>query len=241
MTENLISEGIGVVVELLLVYFLINSILDRRENKRWNETRRMVAIQAYNTVFMSLHAVKHSFRVESHHADHEADANARYLFISKFIERLEKLKVQVDLTGTALNSKVLPPLVNIIESSDALVEHFKYLLLYYTPQVKAQKKQFLVEPPINHFNTAVEAILELAEIEGLFDENKTEISKKLDQDVFSRTYNKLIESCNDMHLPSGNYSISGTDSKIFCFSPLEMSKINGVIPDGKPLQMFRGV
>ena len=35
MTENLISEGIGVIVELTLVYFLINWILESREKKKW--------------------------------------------------------------------------------------------------------------------------------------------------------------------------------------------------------------
>ena len=80
----------------------------------------MVAQTAYNTVFRALHAVKNGFNHERQNLDAARDYETRMLFFNQYSSNLELLKTQIQLTNSALDSRTLPHLTEVVVACGAI-------------------------------------------------------------------------------------------------------------------------
>lgn len=199
----------------------------------------MVAQTAYNTVFRALHAVKNGFNHERQNLDAARDYETRMLFFNQFSSNLELLKTQIQLTNSALDSRTLPHLTDVVVACDGLLDNFKYLLLSFDPRNKDIKKHFFVSPPTDLFSRAVAAIKSLSENECLFAEKSDVLLSRLNKNEFLSAYDRLLSSRSDL-FPVVEKEIMDDGSLVFCFSPKEINIIGSSIPHGKQMYTFKG-
>ena len=113
MIENLISEGIGVVVELALVYFLIDFLLKKREKKRMKPVREMILTSIYSASGILIDCASNLIVAPSKESPSRVAAARSYLQVLP--AKIGELNKLVDLGGHALEAKMLAHVLKIIE------------------------------------------------------------------------------------------------------------------------------
>lgn len=129
---NLLSEGIGVLVELALTYLLIGFILNRREEKRWGPAREIVIKQAAITYALTLNTCKHVIRYMTEPGPVRPFEASQDL-VSLVTGKLSRLQVLVDLNSNALSSQLLPKFAVFLENSEEAIKKVRFFAELHDP------------------------------------------------------------------------------------------------------------
>jgi hypothetical protein len=155
MLENLISEGIGVIVELIAVYFLINYLIDKREKKKWKSVMDLII---YN-----VERIEGWFCVGFTAMSKQTteDFNLAGESLRRVRIHQKKLTKIIDLTGAGLGSDVVPSLLEVLEQIETLIEKLDFTSLVFSE--KENNKHYIMTTPLEQLRDLQEHLKKLAE------------------------------------------------------------------------------
>ena len=145
---NLAAEAIGVFVEICLIYFIINRILEHRERERWLPARERIAKLAMDTYqSIVMYAV---LGMPDQHDRKETErllAAADYV-LRRFKRQFDELSRAVDLNAQGLGSDMMPQLDILIEQARIASDKIVFFQRLYD----ADYRDFDIvgDPPLEH-------------------------------------------------------------------------------------------
>ncbi len=206
MIENLISEGIGVLVELVLVYFVITIVLDNREKKKWEPVKKLVVKRTYSVA----HGLQASLLQILKQYPDSIQNSGHYL--KKISYDMEKLKNLIDLNGVGLGSSILPELMQLIEEFELLQTHIQYLVQVHVKNPK--EYDFCTQSPIDalkKMDSTLNSLLLKASVK--VDDPRPDV---VSLNHISDTWSSFTEKRNIFE-PFGSKKLDGT-KKVFAFN-----------------------
>lgn len=130
-----LTSGSCVIAELVVVYFLINLIFAKRENKRWGPVRKMVAEQLIETNSSALHTANQIAKLVFCPIDYPSFDVCK-IYLQKYRNHLNRLRYLVDLNAMALGSELMPSAVLFVEGAESLIKKLIFFSEIHNPNRK---------------------------------------------------------------------------------------------------------
>lgn len=160
---NLLSEAIGVSAELVIVYLIVNYLLERKERTKWAPARKIIVSNIAKTYCTSYHAATQLVNFEYKKSDHnEPDkVKGKSIYFKIAIHDFQKLNKTVELNNAALDSNLMPIVSEFLESSENLLKKLKYYIQIHNDEFAS--KDFVSEPPFLELETIENLVSKLKE------------------------------------------------------------------------------
>ena len=219
MVENLISEAIGVVVELVLVYFMIDHILKSRENKRLKPVRENVykalvdvSSSIYDCALNSVVAPSDNTQVRGVAAQH---------LLKLIPHKLQNLNKLIDLSGHALDSNSLPHILKISESLELVFEKTQFFSQINLANM--QNFDFVSIMPVEELKIISSELDKLKDNIQISDESKVLSLDRINE--FRLSWEKASQERPNLYFNIEEYRWTG-EREPFAFSTSEFIKMS---------------
>lgn len=212
------------ITELILVYFLINLILQRRENNRWAPVRKIVAEQMASTYTTALHSANVIARIVFKPMDYSS-LEVSKIYLQKFSNNLSRLQNLTDQNAIALGSNFMPGAVLFLENSGLLLKKLAFLSEIHNP---ARSKMDII------------GLSPLPEIAGI--ENASLIFRERYQSTFNESANPAVSNPSPKEIEA-TWEEATRASKRLYLKPQDYQFKPGVTPyvyDMTTLQQLKG-
>lgn len=134
---NLISEGIGVIAETILIGFVLTAIFKHIENKKWKPARIIVAkqiIATHRAIFSGArHIFNPDFKIDPKRhnmptgtTQDKAAEWGRSIHFQLIKPELEKLKKTIEYNNIALDSFLMPKASEFLVSAEEVINQVTY-------------------------------------------------------------------------------------------------------------------
>lgn len=232
LVQGLTTEAIGMVVEVALVYFLIDYLIKRREREKWRPARRTIVKQLAKTYSSLFGVARHSFE-----ADAYGGFAGRQVFVDKARHDLARLQKTVDLNNAALDSQLMPRVSMFLEEAEALFDKLRYFVLCFSPEHKAH--DFVSEPPFIEFQKLEEIVEGLrSDYEDIFTDRKNIHDSVVKADDLVRRWNNLPSYGQKVFFnPAAYRYTNGRIPHVYDLHSLRTLTTAG-IPNGQRVQVF---
>lgn len=198
-----LTSGACVIAELVLVYFLINIILARRETKRWEPVRKIVAKQLAETYSSALHTSNQIAKIIYSPIDYPPFEFAR-IYLMKYRNSLNRLQNLVDLNAAALGSEFMPSAVVFLENAEMLFKKMSFLAEIHNPERKDMDIVGL--SPLQEVKAIEDAAVPFkSKYSSLFLEQETLTAQNPPVIDIKAAWDRAAENCNRLCLDPGVY------------------------------------
>lgn len=201
---NLFSTAVGIIVDLILVYIIIDRLLKKRENQRWKPVRILVTRRISDLSSILLSTSKSLIQPDNQELN-------KYLSLAGYeyniaLKKYEKLKDIIDLNAHGFDSELMPKITDSLEHFEKIIEKIQFFSTLHHQD--KQNLDFVSEPPFQEFR-------ELEEIIKLL---KSKYSKEFkDEDKPSNTIEEVEQQWKEteklhkrLHLNETEYRCDGT-------------------------------
>jgi len=235
--ENLISEGIGVAVELILVYFLINWILNYRERKRWEPVMKLIIyrierIEGWFCVGLKAISTKEKYKgpVSTHKNQslHPPKASQENLNLySRSIQQIQihfaKLTTLIDLNGANLSSDTAPKLMEVMQQVERLSAMLQFAAQWHSDDTP--NHDFIMPSPVPELKKMAENLNDLIKRHNYkVDEHGKD--PELRQKTYS-AWHRFTKFNKSLTTSPGNYK-SKEGTIIYAFDTQTMKALSGI-------------
>lgn len=135
---NLLSEGIGVITETILIVVILANYLKYKENKKWKPARMVVALdlaEAHHCIFGSAATIfnrNFSVDLKSHGfpagtTQEKADTWGREMCSNMIKPSLDKLKKTIEYNNACLDSEILPHISRFIDAAESVISKIEFI------------------------------------------------------------------------------------------------------------------
>lgn len=235
MLGNLIAEGMGITIELIIIYFLINQILDKRENKKWEPIRidilDQVAITASAIFTFSIHGMDPNV----HGRNKKEQFNIRFSYLKNAEERIRKMKKLIDINHSALDSNLASIIPEIIEDFENIVEYISYFILSYKPGNESY--DFVSIPPLEEMERVESKIKELVSLYKGVDHIESLSKSNLSTSSQKALWEKAQKNTHNIYFEPSEYVFN--DKRVpYVFDTLNLKKLP-VPKHGQRIEIFK--
>jgi len=133
LAPNLLSEGLGILV----TYFIVDGLLERRERLHWAPAREIVATQvarAYSACMNCAYQLFVPLLRPEPGGSPLTPFESRLLFVRNLDKQIKRLQTVVDLNNAALNAQLMSSVSTFLDVAEKLEARMQFLIGIYHPQ-----------------------------------------------------------------------------------------------------------
>ncbi|MDZ7659640.1 hypothetical protein [Fodinibius sp.] len=158
---NIINSLLFLLLDLFIVFVVINSILSWRDSKRWAPLRKDIFEQAHLVVFLIFHSCRSALKKDPDYDMDVESINTMNHFVDEVRRKREKFSNRLALYGSGLGEKMLPQMAVINEECEELILYLQFSLLPFDPRYKDKDYYFYNSFPYEKLEKAVTALEEV--------------------------------------------------------------------------------
>lgn len=158
---NMVNSIIFLLLDLFIVFVVINSILAWKDAKKWAPLRRDTFNQAHLVLFLIFHSCRSTLKKDTEHVLDSESLNTMHHFVEEVNRKKEKFLRRLALYGSGLGVKMLPQMAIINEESEELILYLQFSLLPFNSDYKDKNCYFYNSFPYEKLEKAVSALKEV--------------------------------------------------------------------------------
>ena len=237
---NLFSEALGVAAELLIVYFIVNYLLDKKEEQKWSPARRIIVkyvAKSYESIF---HASEHILNFDYKNLPNRSgdDFQGRSVYLEYAVKDYQKMQRSVEISNAAMNSTLMPVVSEFNDLGEIVINKLNYYMQMHHKDHAT--KDFVAIPPLP----------ELCRIEELMDSLKKEYSKIFEEIIslqariktfseIERIWKDTAKETKRLFFEPNTYKCDGTRTPLI-YDHENLRKISSKnIKDGAHVSVFK--
>lgn len=238
--SNLVAEVVGI----LMVVFLVDRLLQKREREKWMPAREIIIrslAKAYSSLF---NATSHSINPDTMSAPTGPVINSdvyriRLGLLQQAQCDFERAQITIDLYSPALDAPMLSKISMLLDAAEELQRKLWFFIQFYNPE--RQMYDLILEPPFAEIDRIQEIIEQLKqEHEKVFnDPARRVVNPSLVSAEDLKAVWKTFEETQDrICFDLGGYEYKeGRVPMVLDMDALRRLSIRG-IADGQPIQVF---
>ena len=149
LSLNLFSEAIGVTAELVIVYFIVNYLLNKKEKQKWSPARNIIVryvAKTYGSIFHAAHQIM-SFDYEARHYQEPDKLKGKSVYLEFALKDFQKMQRTIEINNAALDSTLMPIVAEFNDIAEATINKLKYYLQLHNEEHST--KDFVSIPPFD--------------------------------------------------------------------------------------------